>query len=275
MSLLDCNAKIVSELLALDRQRDELRAEMEDLDTEYPASSLEAATDYGMTLQVAEERWRKRQSRRAWERKHNIPLIKPGPWSQDLDDYHDDNGYAFDLGDGYSGRLVRNGYATFAGYIQLPEGHPCLGIRFNNLSRPSWTRAPKTERAFPEPPVELTSDSQDVFGYNSAGPHTAVSPLGCVYRFYKEYPYYSKDLPFDNQIYVDFGSAVKQLKMMGEYFKTLERDYWVEIVKWRTTIQIPIDNPTPFLKRRRELVKKQRIPAFTAWLAAQKERMGL
>lgn len=270
MSLLHCNADIVAKLDALDRQRDELRAEMEDLDIEYPASSQEAATGYNLTLQAAEERWRKRQSRRAWERKHNMPRIKPGPWSQDLDDYHDDNGYAFNLGDGYSGRLVRNTYATFAGYIQLPEGHPCLGIRFDNLSRPFWI---KTERAFPEPPVELTSDSHDVFGYNSADPHRELSPLGCEYRYYLDYKYYSKDLP--HQIYLDFGAAVVKLKMVCEYFKTLERDYWVEILEWRTTIQMPIDNPSPVLKRRREVVKKQRIPAFSAWLAARKERMGL
>lgn len=274
-----------AELAKLDQERDIVRARMEDSDLEYATSSPAAAAEMMTTQEAAKERWIKRQSRRAWEQKKGSAVIPPGPWSQDLDDYHDENGYVFDLGDGYSGKLVRNDYASFNGYVTVPVGHPCVGLEYYYLNPESWDEVVLPSN-LPTPPIQLTFSMGDrnVFGFDHNG-GSDITPIPRGYPAYEEYNHYSRDLyrPLtEGRIYVDFGSAVTELKTLAAYFKTLERDYWPEILLWRSTIGVPVGwqrfgppDVGPTLERRRQVIVAKRSPAVAAWIAARKERLGL
>ncbi len=127
---------LMDQLRALDAQRDALRAAIADADL------LCAKPPWGITgtekesIWVAEQQAKvdRRAARRVWE-KARYGTIPPGPWDEDLDK-HQGNVIAWDLGDGYSGRLNRNGNAGWNYYITVPAGHALWGKDYEDPEVP-------------------------------------------------------------------------------------------------------------------------------------------
>ena len=220
---------MIKALVELDQTRDLLRAQMEDRDMERATTSEENARQQGITLELAKKRWARRQSRRAWEQRCNMRAIPPGPWSQDLDDYHAEEGYTIDLGDGYVGRLARSANATFNGYVSVPDGHPCIGLSYSMFDQDGCTD-------IPSPPLEMTYGAGKEFGYDHCHSWDLMPcDRGNMHR-YSAGNYYDRMSfrPYEGECaYITYPKAVAELKKVGEYFKTLERDHWEHIVQWR------------------------------------------
>jgi hypothetical protein len=179
---------------------------------------------------------------------------------------------------------VRNDYASFNGYVTVPVGHPCFGLEYYYLNPESWDDVLLPVN-LPTPPIKLTfSLGEDIFGFDHSDVGD-ITPLPRRYETYNERNHYSRDLyrPLtEGRIYVDFGSALGELKTLAAYFKTLERDYWPEILLWRSTIGLPVGlqrfgppDVGPTLERHRQVVVAKRSPAVAAWIAARKVRLGL
>ena len=226
MSFLFLDDPASAELAELDRRRDLLRAQMEDRDLEKVATSDDEALRRGIHPKDAKDRWTKRQSRRAWERKCGMPPIPPGPWSFDLDEFHDEKGYTIDFGDGYTGKLCRSMEATFNGYIGLPDGHPLAGLGYNIFDQDSTLE-------IPQPPGEMTFGNGREFGYDHC--HSwDVKPVPSRLPRYYASNYYNCSEPIVGSGYIDYFTAFKEMKTLYEYFKMIEADHAETIMKWRT-----------------------------------------
>ena len=209
MAFFSWDDPLATALRQLDIRRNQIRAQMEDREFETKASP---------------ERWAKRRSRRAWE-KTNGWVIPPGPWSDDLDNYHDVNGYTFEYGDGYIGTLRRSSDATFNGYITLPEGHPMVGLGYHVFSDPVGLD-------LPYPPQEMTYGMGTTFGYDHCHGYD-VKPVSCPRSFSAE-NYYNPQSPLSG--YVDYPRAVKELEEVLEYFKMLAHEHGDAIRAWRAKL---------------------------------------
>jgi hypothetical protein len=243
MSFLFSIDPATAELAELDRRRDLLRSQMEDRDLEKVATSEDEARRSGVHPKSAKDRWAKRQSRRAWETRMGFYPIPPGPWSFDLDEFHDEKGYTFDFGDGYTGRLVRSMEATYNGYVTLPEGHPLAGLGYNIFDQDSTLE-------IPQPPKEMTFGAGREFGYDHSH-QWGVKPVPNRLPRYDAYNYYSCSEPVVGSGYVDYFCAAKELKQLYEYFKMVETDHWEAIAAWRSKKRRP--NPAAVMERRRLL----------------------
>ena len=208
----------------LDQRRNELRAAMDDRDIKKVADSEDEQRRLGMSPVYAKSRWEKRESRRAWERKMCLAPIPPGPWSLDLDEYHDAKGYNIDLGDGYTGQIHRNGEGTYNGYVTVPDGHPCAGLGYDIFDYDSSLK-------IPQPPQEMTFGNGRQFGFDQCHSWN-VKPVPS--RLYYDSNYYDCNAPTVGCGYIDYFGTRKQVMALYEYFKTLEADHTETILKWRT-----------------------------------------
>ena len=228
----------------LDQRRNELRAAMEDRDMKKTAESEDEARRQGMSLAYAKARWAKRESRRAWERKMCLAPIPPGPWSVDLDEYHE-NRYTIDFGDGYTGLLVRGGSATFNGYVGVPDGHPLAGLSYNIFDQDSTLE-------IPQPPQEMTFGNGREFGFDH-GHSWDVKPVPSCLPRYDVSNYYDCSEPLVGSGYVDYFQANKEVKTLYEYFKMIEADHAETIMKWRTERRRPHPNAAALAERQRKI----------------------
>jgi len=243
MPFLSSEDPMTTELRDLDRRRDVLRAMMEDRDLEKLALSDYDARMVGIHPDHAKARWAKRQSRRAWEIKMGIHPIPPGPWSQDLDNYHDAAGYTFDFGDGYTGRLTRTRCGTFNGYVTLPRGHPCAGLMYHIFET-------YHDRVIPYPPRELNFSDGIEFGFDHCSDYD-VKPV--TVHTYSAQNYYSASAPLVGSGYVTYSDALEEVKAVHTYFKMLEADHWEAINAWRTDTGRPNHDHAAMMERRRLL----------------------
>jgi hypothetical protein len=214
-------------LLKLDIERNRIRAQMEDRELEHLANSEKNASAKARAI----ERWAKRQDRRKWEQYSGFSPIPPGPWSEDLDNYHN-SCYTIDLGDDYVGQLRRSSDATFNGYVILPEGHPLKGLDYRIYDQDSLL-------TLPCPPQEITYSDCDMFGFDHC--HSWDVKPSRFSLSYKRENYYDCALP-SNERYVCYGDAVEEVKELGEYFKMIEREYYDQIIEYRARIHSPVSS---------------------------------
>ena len=217
---------------------------------EHATTSEENARKQGMTLERAKIRWAKRQSRRAWEQRCNMHAIPPGPWSQDLDDYHAESGYTIELGDGYVGRLMRGGCATFNGYVSVPDGHPCIGLSYFMFD--PYEGCPD----IPFPPQEMTYGVGKEFGFDHGHSWDVKPYSGYETHSYSADNYYDRISfrPYEGECaYITYPKAVEEIKKLCEYFKALERDHWERIMQWRSNKGRRPLNLAAVEERRRQL----------------------
>lgn len=110
-----------STLMRLNIERDNLMAHIDDEELRAKAE----ANPHG----IAAIWWKRRQSRRKAEHAAGLQhAIPPGPWSTDLDLYHDPSYDEVHLGDDYFVRLWRDPETwVWKVTLILPEGHCCVG----------------------------------------------------------------------------------------------------------------------------------------------------
>ena len=228
-------------LLRLDMERNRIRAQMEDRELEHLANSERDASAKARAI----ERWTKRQDRRKWEQYSGFSPIPPGPWSEDLDNYHN-SCYTIDLGDDYVGQLRRSSDATFNGYVILPEGHPLKGLDYRIYDQDSLL-------TLPCPPQEITFSDRDMFGFDHC--HSWDVKPSRVSLSYNRENYY--DRPPSNERYVCYGDAVEEVKELGEYFKMIEREYYDQIIEYRARIHSPVSSA---MKERHRVVAATTAP---------------
>ena len=243
----------------LDQRRDELRAAMEDRDIKKVADSEDEARRQGMTPAYAKSRWAKRESRRAWERKMCLAPIPPGPWSLDLDEFHDEKGYIIDLGDGYTGQIHRSGEGTYNGYVTVPDGHPCAGLGYDIFEQDSTLE-------IPQPPQEMTFGNGTQFGFDQCHSWN-VKPVPSRLPQYYDSNYYNCSEPLVGRGYVDYFGTRKQVMTLYEYFKTLEVDHVETILKWRTARGRGHRNVAAFKERQEKIVAEKSPPPVAATAA--------
>ena len=210
MSSLRGDNPLAQKLAQLDRERDVIRAALAD-------EQLYAEMDYAKTEEyrkVATERWSLRVKRR--EREQQLKqIVPPGHWDNDLDTYQDDE-YLFDLEGGYGGRLVRNSYLSWNGYVILPDNHPFANKHYDFFHY----EAPE---GLPSPPCELTFGNGYMFGFDHAhgGDVTPHNPY-CPYN-YSEYNNYN--LTSTGQGYLTFKAVKREVEALAEYFRELARNH--------------------------------------------------
>jgi hypothetical protein len=126
---------LVDQLRELDRQRDALRAAIADASILCAEPSYYSTEEYKAAHTAAlQARADRRAARRAWERER-FGVIPPGPWDEDLDK-HLGGPIEWDLGDGYSGRLIRNRDGGWNYYITVPAGHALWGKDYEHMDLP-------------------------------------------------------------------------------------------------------------------------------------------
>ncbi len=151
--------------------------------------------------------WKKRVSRRLREdmeedRPHIKSRIAPGPWDEDLDNYHDEK-YEFDLGDGYTGSMSRNMNWSWNGYVSVPDGHPWL--EFNN---------DETEKATREAPIYITYDTGRTIGFDHA--HSwDIQPK--TFRLYGN----AHEL-YPPTAYLNFADVREEVEILAQYLKNIK-----------------------------------------------------
>jgi len=188
------------ELQELDMRRNKLRAQLSD-------QALEEEAKKAYTPEWRKAQWVKRQSRRKWEAATGHWPTPPGPWDIDLDEFHEPS-YSFDLGDGYTGSLKRNGDFAWNGYVKLPEGHPYYRNSYDDFHDDS---------SLPSPPMELTYGRAGEFGFDH-GHGNDVRPASVPsWTSYAPHNYFGQ--PPNTGAYVDFHAARKEVVALGEYFK--------------------------------------------------------
>lgn len=251
---------LLAELIELDRRRDCLRAQMEDRELEQLAASDYEARILGIHPNHAKARWAKRQSRRAWEQTMGIHPIPPGPWSQDLDNYHDTAGYTFDFGDGYTGRLARTRDGTFNGYVTLPRGHPCAGLSYHIFET-------YHDAVIPHSPKDLTYSDGIEFGFDHCSDYDVKPVTGYNYCARN---HYSASAPLVGRGYVTYLDAVEEVNAVHTYFKMLETDHWEAINAWRTDTGRPNYDYEAMMERRRLITSSATVGTKRSWAAVVK-----
>jgi len=192
------------ELQELDMRRNKLRAKLSDL-------ALEEESKKTYTPDWRKAQWEKRQSRRKWEAATGHWPTPPGPWDNDLDEFHEPS-YSFDLGDGYTGTLRRNGEFAWNGYVKLPEGHPCFRKSYDDFGDyGSLSASP--------PPMELTYGRAGEFGFDHGHCYDVRPASVPSYTSYGSHNYFGQ--PPNQGAYVDFHAARKEVVALGEYFKAI------------------------------------------------------
>jgi hypothetical protein len=209
---------LLVQLLSIDTQRDTLRAQLSD-EALY-RTIADARTDEARVY--AEENWKNRMNRRKMEKRICGYYTPPGPWDSDLDRYNEDE-YIFELDDGYKGKLKRNGYLSWNGYVILPKGHPYANKHYLFFNY----EAPK---GFPLPDVELTFSEEGIFGFDHAHGHDVhPAPHKSVHKYsdYNNYNYAS-----DGTGYLTFNAVKNEVIELAKYFHSLtkRKRTWAEVV---------------------------------------------
>lgn len=130
--------RLQEQLRALDKQRDALRVQLADMSLlvgrDRPFGILGTEQEAAW-LAREQEKVNRRASRRAWEMATLGYHFAPGPWDEDLDQYHGAEAtHTWNLGDGYTGRVQRNYEGTWNGYVILPASHWACGRDYDEVA---------------------------------------------------------------------------------------------------------------------------------------------
>jgi hypothetical protein len=251
VSYLD-ECPLTLELKALDRRRDEIRAQLADKDLMEQATKGHKSYAFGgmdPPTEYDKERWARRQSRRVYERANGV-IVPPGKWDDDLDKHHETKPVPVPIPDdlavkGYKAQVIRNTYSmTWNGYILLPEGHPVLVHGKSDYNFLGY----ESPKGLPSIPQEVTWFKGNEIGWD----HTHmfdVSPTrrcGSDARGDYRAPFYNT-MASDGDGYLTFTDIIRECEEMaraldacGEWLRLrtpspcprnstceCERDHWV------------------------------------------------
>ncbi len=218
-----------SQLKALDERRDSIRALASDQHLE---DELERAKQYSPdSIEACKKAVERRKSRRQIEKELHINPIPPGPWDEDLDLYHNKEGYTFEIGDGYSGRLSRNMGFSWNGYVTLPKGHPALGKHYD------WFHYDSPNQ-LPPPPMELTYGDETSFGFDHLHGKDVIPSQ--MLRIHTNENYYTGENTSRRGKYLTFEDVKKEVIELANYFKEIGEMTGFTSPKIRAPFQEPI-----------------------------------
>jgi hypothetical protein len=225
--------RLETELCAMDRQRDHLRAQMADAALRVDLAEVDRNLPWGLKPEERAEvkaereaairaRIEVRARRRANEMRIFGSYTRPGTWDADLDKYQEPR-YEEAVGE-YRIRLVRARDLTWNGYVLLPAGHCAANKHYDFFG------GYESPAGLPLPPQNLTynavEDGRGVFGFYLTG---IVKPRE-DYGDYTRYNHYSVEqtgasaFEDDGSVHVSYEKMRARCLGLVDYFKGLAAD---------------------------------------------------
>lgn len=226
--------RLETELRAMDRKRDHLRAQMADAALRVDLAEVDRNLPWGLKPEERADLKAKREAAiqariavRAQRREKEMRIFgsytRPGTWDADLDKYQEPT-YNEEVGDGYGLRLVRARDLTWNGYVLLPAGHCAAGKHYDFFCQ-------EAPAGLPRPPQYLTynsveEDGRGIYGFYLTG---IVKPRE-DYGDYTKYNHYSVEqtgasaFEDDGSVHVSYEKMRARCLGLVDYFKGLAAD---------------------------------------------------